>query len=845
MKWMKRSEEGGNSISSRSGLVLGLSLGCALFVFCVTAWMADDAYITLRTVRNLLQGYGPVYNVGERVQAYTHPLWFFILASACAVTREMYLTPILLSVLFSLATIALLLLHTEARGWALGGVALLLASRSFVDYSTSGLENALSHLLVLGFFVILAEVLRARDETGLGGWPSRGSDGAQPSLAGATKSHDKRRLFLLSGCAGLAVLNRVDLALLLGPGIITALLQAWRIRRYPLRIALAALAAGFLPFVIWELFSLVYYGALVPNTAVAKLQSGIPAAALARQGLHYLANSMRLDPLTIPIIVAALLVALIRRCRWSIAAALGMVLYLAYVVRIGGDFMSGRFLSTVLVVSILVLVRSLPSLVLGRARVPVVGALALGAIVLVVLTPRPPGFFTKDFGLDKIGALDDHGISDERRYYYGQTGLRNGKPLAEKPGSRGYAIAGHAARRAQAPILPEGMIGVRGFQADARVHILDVHALSDPLLARLPCVRNDIQYEVFRRGLDLPPSREGWRIGHFLRNVPRGYLASLLTKEDRIEDPGIAALYREVHRITSGPLFAADRWAAILSAMFGGASQDAIRPEYQPIDYSELLALEPNEPEYLFRRAQAEYARGNFAVAEQDAERATELDALYTPALAQLAQIRTRAGDLERAIALLERVRTADLRDAQSRIDLGDLYLQSGHAVAAVRVYEEALTLEPTQPAKFYNSLGVAQAFASDEAAARGSFERALRLAPKQPEAYDNLAQLELRRGETAKACALYEIALTLEPDPSILLNAGIAFAEAGRMRESVPVLERAWSANRNDATVAFHLAQVLNATGDRVRAFEMLQAAAQLGHEGAQRELAVFRTGS
>ena len=39
-----------------------------------TAWMCDDAFITLRTVDNFVQGYGLVWNVGERVQVYTHPL---------------------------------------------------------------------------------------------------------------------------------------------------------------------------------------------------------------------------------------------------------------------------------------------------------------------------------------------------------------------------------------------------------------------------------------------------------------------------------------------------------------------------------------------------------------------------------------------------------------------------------------------------------------------------------------------------------------------------------------------------------------------------------------------------
>jgi len=74
-----------------------------------TAWMCDDAFITLRTVDNFVQGYGLVWNVGERVQAYTHPLWMFLLSAFYAFTREPYFTTLAISMALSLATVTLLL----------------------------------------------------------------------------------------------------------------------------------------------------------------------------------------------------------------------------------------------------------------------------------------------------------------------------------------------------------------------------------------------------------------------------------------------------------------------------------------------------------------------------------------------------------------------------------------------------------------------------------------------------------------------------------------------------------------------------------------------------------------
>src|SRR5690242_5862898 len=45
------------------------------------AWTCDDAFITFRVVEQLLAGNGPVFNAGERVQVFTHPLWLFVLTA--------------------------------------------------------------------------------------------------------------------------------------------------------------------------------------------------------------------------------------------------------------------------------------------------------------------------------------------------------------------------------------------------------------------------------------------------------------------------------------------------------------------------------------------------------------------------------------------------------------------------------------------------------------------------------------------------------------------------------------------------------------------------------------------
>ena len=142
----------------------------SLFAIAVvrTAWMCDDAYITLRTVDNFVSGFGPRWNVAERVQTYTHPLWMFVLALPYYVTREAYFTPLVVSMLASLAAMWLLVSRIAvSSATAIIGATVLTFSRAFVEFSTSGLENPLTHLLLAIFFVLYWHPERAHRLTHL------------------------------------------------------------------------------------------------------------------------------------------------------------------------------------------------------------------------------------------------------------------------------------------------------------------------------------------------------------------------------------------------------------------------------------------------------------------------------------------------------------------------------------------------------------------------------------------------------------------------------------------------------------------------------------------------------
>jgi arabinofuranosyltransferase len=470
----------------------GLLIAGFAVVLVRTAWLCDDAYLTLRSVDNLLHGFGPRWNVDERVQVYTHPAWMLLLAAANALTSEAYFSTLALGALCSAATIAVVARGTPASGRVVA-LALLSGSKAFVDFSTSGLENPLTHLL-LALFTLECLAERA---------------GAAP------------RLTLL---AALLALSRLDALLLVAPAVCLTLLRAER-RWGPI-------AAAALPALAWEVFAVLYYGSLLPNTAHAKLSTGIPAGELARQGAHYLVNSLRLDPLALPAILMGAASGIASRSPAARGLGAGIALHVAYVVGVGGDFMSGRFLTAPLLMAALLLARL-------RFRRPV--ALGLALSVAAAVPARAPWRSSGAYA----DRERDRGIADERGVYYQATGLLAlERPLA--PPRHPRIDAGLALRGKGPRVKLVTAAGFNGYYAGPAVHFVDLLGLGDPLLARLPV-----------------PREWAWRVGHYERALPAGYLESLRSGENLLADPEIARLYERVRLATQGPLLAPGRLKAI------------------------------------------------------------------------------------------------------------------------------------------------------------------------------------------------------------------------------------------------------------------------------------------
>ncbi len=463
-----------------------------------TAWISDDAQITLRTVMNALHGNGLTFNLAERVQAYAHTLWFFVLWGGSMLTGNIYIATFCASILCAaISVLQLVRLGGRPRGGLLVGLATLTLSKAYIDYSTSGLENPLTHVLLL-CAIVLGDQIVFRRKTELVVW--------------------------LVTIIGLIFLNRPDALLLIAP---FGAYVFWGLRKER-RVLARALAIGVLPVAVWTCFSLWYYGFPLPNTAYAKVGTGIAPAELLVQAGQYFGQTLSHDPLTLVAIGLVLLLSI--RARWyERSVAIGIVGYLAAMTLVGGDFMQGRFFAAPLLLAVVLLSRiPLPQTI---RRLLAVIVMCLG--VVGQTQPIAAGY-----------ADIQAGIADERAFYAPRFGLYTADAATfQQPD---WTIG-----KPRFVTLCGG-VGRTGLFFGPSLHILDSCALTDPLLSKLPA-----KYD------------PAWRIGHFYRVIPTKYFDSIMRAQNTLTDPALARYYDAIRLATRGNLWSTERLMAIVALNLG------------------------------------------------------------------------------------------------------------------------------------------------------------------------------------------------------------------------------------------------------------------------------------
>lgn len=497
-------------------------LVCAvLFALAVmrVAWYGDDWLITLRTALNAVNGNGLTYNVDERVSAVTHPLWLLVIIAVGSITGSWVYSVMVLSVILSSAAVILLLWRVRTASAFLFLAVVLLFSNTVIVWSTSGLEGALAALLIV---VLLA------------GWP-------HPTAA-------YWRWGIWGSLAGLIALTRLDLMLLVLPMLVAAVLS---VRNRPRAIMVLASGAA-VPLIAWFGFAWSYYGSALPNTFLAKTNVEIPASELIGQGLFYLRFSLRFDSLVWLPFSAALLAVIITRSRRAGLLLLGVAVYGGYVVWVGGDFMAGRFLAVPVFVALAAIVEA--SRDSARESVAWRATFLIGSLVAIVTAFAGSLVFRADTA--QTMPLE-RGVADERSFWLfaAHTNVFAGYPKILTPpaviGMDPTALEAAADRWAQVgrtPPRPTAVhyagLGYQGMLAGPAVHIIDLCALTDRFLAMQPFVPQPGPVPV---GDEVLYSGPGWRIGHFGRPLPEGYVEAVMWHDpQRLTDPTQADRLRDL-----------------------------------------------------------------------------------------------------------------------------------------------------------------------------------------------------------------------------------------------------------------------------------------------------------
>jgi len=484
-------------------------IGLFTIVLVNTAWLTDDAYITFRTVDNFVNGYGLTWNVSERVETYSNPLWMFLVSIFYFFTNEIYYTTIILSIIVSVITI--LIFSFKISKTVLGailGVGIFIFSKPFIDYSTSGLENPLTHLILAIFLLVYIRSM---------------------------KKFNLKTLFFLSIITAFGAINRLDTVVFFLPCLVFAFLKL------PKKKGIYTVAIGLLPAIIWKSLAVFYYGFPLPNTAYAKvLNTGVSKGDILQHGFLYFEDLIRWNPLTFFIIMVGMSIPFLIKEKRLIPVTLGLVLYLIFILQSGGDFMSGRFFAAPLFVAVVLLSQCNFT---GFRHIPLV-ALFVIVIVVGVITPNSPLFSDENYHLKP---KYPQGIVDDRATFYHITGLLNNLPMVEALFECNYCNLGLEVNEDGKTPVQFGAIGLFGFYAGPDTYIIDDLALGDPLLSKLPYI------------YDKNSEPLGWRMGHFLRAVPPGYLETLAFGENMIQNECLAKYYDKLSIITRGNLFDVNR----------------------------------------------------------------------------------------------------------------------------------------------------------------------------------------------------------------------------------------------------------------------------------------------
>jgi len=370
-------------------ITLALGLGAS------NIFLQDDAFISFRYAKNLVDFNNFSWNADDvtKIEGYSNFLWTCLLAAAFKLginpeTSSKVLTYSLGNIIFK-----------DFR-YSLISIFFLGTNYTFSAYMTGGLETQLQCFLITCTALMIFKALNQE----------------RPA---------KTHLFLAGVFTALAILTRLDSSLLCGILIIYFLFTVYRKQEFKIKTVLVCWFVISVPIFIlvgpWLLWKYSYYGDLLPNSFY--LKANVFSYNVFKSGLGYIFSffaSYYFFPFFLAMVIHY---KNITADKHLLPFFISVVLWVVYLIRVGGDFMEYRFFVPILPFIMILITWSITLISVEWLRIVMIFLVVAGTISHSIL-------FTGFRGIQPIKAQRDDVIGGKPNWR--EVGIRLGIMLQHK-----------------------------------------------------------------------------------------------------------------------------------------------------------------------------------------------------------------------------------------------------------------------------------------------------------------------------------------------------------------------------------------------------------------------------
>lgn len=335
----------------------------SIYIYLIWAfrWVSSDGLSVVYQSYNVINGLGLVWNFGERTYVSTSPLFtiisipltyiFDIIFDALHFKQNKIVSiPILINLLLSTTSFIFLLRFIKSRITSFNRyqfaalaiiLGLLLSSKFFIDFSTSGLENPLSYLTITVFAIL------------------------------CTNENTSKARFYIPIVAAFVFLTRYDFLLLLLPTLLYYL--------YKNKITKSVIIMTFV-ILSWFVFSFLYFGSIFPNSFYLKTNNSN-----IHQSFYYFKRNMFESKPMFLLIIIGLYCSFFTNKR----IFAGIVSYLVYIF-IVRDYMFGRLFTPLLPLCIISIIEFIYTKKIEEYKTNIIRGSSTCLVLFLVVFYFPP-----------------------------------------------------------------------------------------------------------------------------------------------------------------------------------------------------------------------------------------------------------------------------------------------------------------------------------------------------------------------------------------------------------------------------------------------------------------------